>query len=68
MLHISSECPRLAELTLKTLVTRIPFAALERFACTYRWFYDQVKKPETKYEIASSILGTERLFGQTYLL
>ena len=66
--HSGDQCPRPAELTLQTLATRIPFAALGRLACTYRWFCDQVKEPETKYETASSILGTERLFGQTYLL
>ena len=53
---------------MQSLATRIHHAALERLVHTYRWFCDQVKRPENKYEAASTILGSERPFGQTHLL
>ena len=50
------------------LATWIRHLALEPLLHTYRWFCDQVKRPENKYEAASTILGSERPFGQTQLL
>ncbi|CAL1705507.1 unnamed protein product [Somion occarium] len=66
--HTVDQSPRLAELTVQSLAARIHQAALERLVHTYRWLCDEVKKPENKYEAASTILGSSRPFGQTHLL
>ncbi|KAF8163792.1 oligomeric complex COG6-domain-containing protein [Crassisporium funariophilum] len=60
--------PRLAQLTLQKLHTKIHHDALARLARTYRMICEEVKSPENKYEAASTLLGTERPFGQLHLL
>lgn len=35
---------------------------------TYRWFCEEVRRPENKYEAAATVLGSERPFGQVHLL
>ena len=47
---------------------RIHQKALEQLVKTYKWFCDEVKKPENKYEAAATLLGSERPFGQVHLL
>ena len=37
-------------------------------ANTYQMICEEVKKPENKYEAASTLLGSERPFGQVHLL
>ncbi|KAJ3516161.1 hypothetical protein NLJ89_g1297 [Agrocybe chaxingu] len=60
--------PRLAQLTVQKLHSQIHQAALARLAKTYRMICEEVKKPENRYEAASTLLGTERPFGQVHLL
>jgi conserved oligomeric Golgi complex subunit 6 len=62
------QSPRLAQLTLQNLRTRIHHAALERLAKMYERLCEEVKKPENKYEAGSTLLGSERPFGQVRLL
>jgi hypothetical protein len=62
------QSPRLARLTVQRLHTQIHHAALERLAQAYQLICEQVKKPENKYEAASTLLGSERPFGQIHLL
>ncbi|KAI0345229.1 oligomeric complex COG6 [Trametopsis cervina] len=60
--------PRLAQLSVQTLASRIHRAALARLVHTYKWFCDEVSRPENKYEAAATLLGSERPFGQVHLL
>jgi conserved oligomeric Golgi complex subunit 6 len=60
--------PRLARLTAQKLHTQVHQAALERLARAYENACVEVKRPENKYEAASTMLGSERPFGQAYLL
>ena len=60
--------PRLAQLTVQSLAARIHQAALERMINKYRWFCEEVRKNENKYEEAATILGSERQFGQVHLI
>ena len=62
------QSPRLAHLTHQRLHSQIHHAALARLARTYGRLCDEVRKPENKYEAASTLLGTERPFGQVHLL
>ena len=62
------QSPRLARLTHQHLHSRIHHAALVRLAKTYERLCEEVKKPENKYEAASTLLGSERPFGQVHLL
>jgi hypothetical protein len=41
---------------------------LARLAKAYERLCEEVKKPENKYEAASTLLGSERPFGQVHLL
>ena len=50
------------------LQTKIHHDALVRLAKTYQMICEEVKKPENKYEAASTLLGSERPFGQVHLL
>jgi hypothetical protein len=59
---------RLSQLTVTRLHTQIHHAALERVARVYQNICEEVKKPENKYEAASTLLGSERPFGQVHLL
>jgi hypothetical protein len=60
--------PRLAHLTAQRLHAQIHHAALERVARSYETVCEEVKKKENKYEAASTLLGSERPFGQVHLL
>lgn len=60
--------PRLAQLAVQSLATRIHQKALERLVQTYKWFCEEVKRPENRYEAAATLLGSERPFGQVHLL
>lgn len=60
--------PRLAQLSVQALASRVHRAALARLASTYRWLCEEVRKPENKYEAAATVLGSERPFGQVHLL
>lgn len=60
--------PRLAQLSVQSLGTRIHRAALARLVRTYHGFCEEVRKPENKYEAAATVLGSERPFGQVHLL
>ncbi|THH31107.1 hypothetical protein EUX98_g3063 [Antrodiella citrinella] len=66
--HTVDHSPRLAQLAVQTLATRIHQKALERLVQTYKWFCEEVKKPENRYEAAATLLGSERPFGQVHLL
>ncbi|RDB22992.1 Conserved oligomeric Golgi complex subunit 6 [Hypsizygus marmoreus] len=59
---------RLSQLAIQRLHTQIHHAALERMARAYQTICEEVKKPENKYEAASTLLGSERPFGQVHLL
>ncbi|EPQ57850.1 oligomeric complex COG6 [Gloeophyllum trabeum ATCC 11539] len=60
--------PRLSRLTVQRLHSRIHQAALTRVANAYRKLCEEVRKPENKYEAASTLLGGQRPFGQIHLL
>ncbi|KDR69275.1 hypothetical protein GALMADRAFT_256106 [Galerina marginata CBS 339.88] len=60
--------PRLAQLTVQRLHTKIHQDALKRLARTYQMICEEVKKPKNRYEAASTLLGSERPFGQVHLL
>ena len=60
--------PRLAQLTVQKLQAKIHHDALVRLARTYQMICEEVKKPGNKYEAASTLLGSERPFGQVHLL
>ncbi|KAJ7655211.1 oligomeric Golgi complex subunit 6 [Mycena polygramma] len=62
------QSPRLSQLTAQRLHIKIHQAALERMAGSYQLICEQVRKPENKYEAASTLLGSERPFGQVNLL
>ncbi|KAG6818892.1 hypothetical protein H0H93_000542 [Arthromyces matolae] len=62
------EPPRLSQLTVQQLRTKIHQTALERVAHAYGTICEEVKKPQNKYEAASTLLGGERPFGQIHLL
>lgn len=66
--HTIDHSPRLAQLAVQSLSTRIHQKALEQLVQTYKWFCEQVKSPENKYEAAATLLGSERPFGQVHLL
>ncbi|KAF8065376.1 oligomeric Golgi complex subunit 6 [Lyophyllum atratum] len=62
------QSPRLSHLTVQRLHNQVHQAALERMARAYRLICEEVKKPQNKYEAASTLLGSERPFGQIHLL
>ncbi|KAH8107098.1 oligomeric complex COG6 [Cristinia sonorae] len=66
--HTIDHSPRLAQLTVQSLSTHIHQKALERLVKTYKWFCEEVKRPENRYEAAATLLGSERPFGQVHLL
>lgn len=59
---------RLSQLTAQSLHTRIHQAGLARVADTYRRLCEEVRKPESRYEAAATLLGSERPFGQMHVL
>ena len=62
------QSPRLAQLTLPRLHTQIHHAALKRLAKAYQRICEEVRRPENRYEAGSTLLGSERPFGQIHLL
>lgn len=62
------QTPRLSQLTVQSLHIKIHQTALERLARAYSLICEEVKRPENKYEAASTLLGSERPFGQIHLL
>ena len=60
--------PRLAQLSVQSLASRVHRAALARLVKTYRYLCEEVRRPENKYEAAATVLGSERPFGQVHLL
>ncbi|KAF9014960.1 oligomeric Golgi complex subunit 6 [Cyathus striatus] len=59
---------RLSQLTAQKLHTEVHQTVLMQVVKAYELLCDEVKKPENKYEAASTLLGTERPFGQVHLL
>ncbi|KIY63425.1 oligomeric complex COG6 [Cylindrobasidium torrendii FP15055 ss-10] len=64
----SVEVVHSARLNQLTSPRPIHHAALERMAQAYKTISEEVRKPENKYEAASTLLGSERPFGQVHLL
>lgn len=62
------QSPRLTCLSHQRLHSQIHHTALARLAKTYEQLCNEVRKSENKYEAASTLLGTERPFGQVHLL
>ena len=62
------QSPRLACLSHQRLHSQIHHTALARLAKTYEQLCNEVRKSENRYEAASTLLGTERPFGQVHLL
>jgi hypothetical protein len=62
------QSPRLVRLTVQRLHMQIHHSALERVAQAYQLICEKVRRPENKYEAASTLLGSERPFGQIHLL
>ncbi|KAF8176766.1 oligomeric complex COG6-domain-containing protein [Pholiota molesta] len=60
--------PRLSHLTVQKLHTQIHQGALVLLAKMYKVICEEVKKPANRYEAASTLLGSERPFGQVHLL
>jgi phosphopantothenoylcysteine synthetase/decarboxylase len=50
------------------LHTQIHQGALVLLAKMYKMICEEVKKPANRYEAASTLLGSERPFGQVHLL
>jgi hypothetical protein len=59
---------RLSRLLAPKLHTRIHQGALERLAQAYQRVCAEVRRPENRYEAGSTVLGSERPFGQVHLL
>ena len=62
------ESPRLAQLAGQRLASEVHRAALRRMAHAYRNLCAAVRRAENKYEAATTLLGSERPFGQVRLL
>ncbi|KAF5357289.1 hypothetical protein D9758_005832 [Tetrapyrgos nigripes] len=59
---------RLSSLSLQRLHNKIHHTALTRMAKAYEMICEQVRRKENRYEAASTLLGSERPFGQVALL
>ncbi|KAF8633476.1 hypothetical protein AX15_001436 [Amanita polypyramis BW_CC] len=59
---------RLSQLTVQQYHAEIHQAVLAKVARAYRTICEHVRSPENKYEAASTLLGSERPFGQVHLL
>ncbi|TFK72867.1 oligomeric complex COG6 [Pluteus cervinus] len=59
---------RLSHLTAQRLHAQVHQAALGRLAKAYRRICDEVRNPKNRYEAGSTLLGSERPFGQAHLL
>lgn len=62
------QSPRLSQLTIQKMHTKIHQDALARLAKTYQQICEEVKNPANRYEAAATLLGSERPFGQVHLL
>ncbi|KAJ8590471.1 oligomeric complex COG6 [Rhizopogon salebrosus TDB-379] len=60
--------PRLSALTSLSLHSTIHHVSLVRVAKAYAKLCEEVRKPENRYEAASTLLGIERPFGQVGVL
>jgi hypothetical protein len=60
--------PRLSALTSPSLHSTIHRVSLARVAKAYAQLCEEVRKPENRYEAASTLLGMERPFGQAGVL
>ncbi|KIJ51335.1 hypothetical protein M422DRAFT_26752 [Sphaerobolus stellatus SS14] len=60
--------PRLSLLTVPRLATLIHRSALKRLGQAYGRICEEVKAPKNKYEFASTLLGSQRPFGQMNVL
>ncbi|KZT27286.1 oligomeric complex COG6 [Neolentinus lepideus HHB14362 ss-1] len=60
--------PRLAQLTVQRLHSKIHQTALARLVKIYQRLCEEVRRPENRYEAASTLLGGQRPFGQIHLL
>ncbi|TRM61353.1 oligomeric Golgi complex subunit 6 [Schizophyllum amplum] len=62
------ESSRLAQLAGQRMASEVHRAALRRMARAYQSLCAAVRRPENRYEAASTLLGGERPFGQVHLL
>jgi hypothetical protein len=60
--------PSLVLLTVPRLATLIHRSALKRIGLAYNRICDEVKNPQNKYEFATTLLGSQRPFGQMNVL
>lgn len=60
--------PRLALLTVPRLATFIHRSALKKIGETYSHICNEVRNPGNKYEFATTLLGSQRPFGQMNVL
>ncbi|KAF9450271.1 COG6-domain-containing protein [Macrolepiota fuliginosa MF-IS2] len=60
--------PRLSQLVVQKLHERLHQEALRRVAKAYEVLCEEIGKPESRYEAASTLLGSERPFGRVDLL
>ncbi|KAF8526040.1 oligomeric complex COG6 [Hysterangium stoloniferum] len=60
--------PSLMLLTVPRLATLIHRLALKRIGLAYGRICDEVKNPQNKYEFATTLLGSQRPFGQMNVL
>lgn len=60
--------PRLSALSSPSLHSTIHHVALVRVAKAYAKLCEEVRKPDNRYEAASTLLGIERPFGQVGVL
>ena len=62
------QSPRLSQLIIQRMHTKVHQDALARLARTYQRICEEVKRPVNRYEAAATLLGSERPFGQVHLL
>lgn len=60
--------PRLTLLTVPRLATLIHRSTLKQIGIAYSRVCDEVRKSENKYEFATTLLGSQRPFGQMNVL
>ena len=61
--HDAVSSPRLSQLDDQRLAGRVHREALSSIAAAYEKICAEVRKPESRYEAANTILGSERPFG-----
>ncbi|KAF9819733.1 hypothetical protein IEO21_01824 [Rhodonia placenta] len=62
------DSPRLSQLTVQSLATRVHQAVLQQIAGAYQRLCEEMRRPDNRYEAAATLLGSERPFGQVHLL